>query len=239
MPKRLFLVETTPVYSVRMPRLLIADDHPLFRLALAQTLRGVVPEAVVLEAGSLAELQEQLAQDADIDVILLDLHMPDSQGLMGLAALRAEHPGVMVAMISAHDDPHTIRRALAYGAIAFIPKRSDVEQLRKALRRVLAGESYLPADLAAQVNASPASVQDANNAARLASLTPQQFKVLVRVAEGQLNKQIADALGISLRTVKAHMTALFEKLEVRNRTQASGLLRSLQLADPARHVTRD
>ena len=145
----------------------------------------------------------------------------------------------MVAMISAHDDPHTIRRALAYGAIAFIPKRSDVEQLRKALRRVLAGESYLPADLAAQVNASPASVQDANNAARLASLTPQQFKVLVRVAEGQLNKQIADALGISLRTVKAHMTALFEKLDVRNRTQASGLLRSLQLADPARHVAQD
>ena len=88
-------------------------------------------------------------------------------------------------------------------------------------------------------NASPASVQDANNAARLASLTPQQFKVLVRVAEGQLNKQIADALGISLRTVKAHMTALFEKLDVRNRTQASGLLRSLQLADPARHVAQD
>lgn len=219
-----------------MPRLLIADDHPLFRLALAQTLRDVVPGAEVLEAGSLAELQEQLAQDADIDVILLDLHMPDSQGLMGLASLRAEHPGVVVAMISAHDDPHTIRRALSYGASAFIPKRSDVEQLREALRAVLAGETHVPEALSSAVNASTQSAQDAATAARLASLTPQQFKVLVRVAEGQLNKQIADALGISLRTVKAHMTALFEKLDVRNRTQASVLLRSLQLTDPARRV---
>lgn len=222
-----------------MPRLLIADDHPLFRLALAQTLREVVPAAEVLEAGSLAEAHAQLTQDSDIDLILLDLHMPDSHGLMGLASLRAEYPGVVVAMISAHDDPHTIRRALSYGASAFIPKRSDVEQLREALRAVLAGETHVPEALSAAVNASTPSAQDAATAARLSSLTPQQFKVLVRVAEGQLNKQIADALGISLRTVKAHMTALFEKLDVRNRTQASVLLRSLQLTDPARHVADD
>lgn len=222
-----------------MPRLLIVDDHPLFRLALAQTLRQVVSGSEVLEAGSLAELHGQLAQDTDIDLVLLDLHMPDSHGLMGLASLRAEHPGVMVAMISAHDDPHTIRRALAYGASAFIPKRSDVEQLRAALHAVLAGETHVPVELSAAVNASTPSEQDASNAARLASLTPQQFKVLVRVAEGQLNKQIADELGISLRTVKAHMTALLEKLGVRNRTQASVLLRSLELADPARKVAPD
>src|SRR5687767_6503906 len=104
-----------------MPRLLIADDHPLFRLALTQALRDVVADAHVLEAGSLEEARQQLVQHPDIDLVLLDLHMPDSHGLMGLAALRAEHPGVAVAMISAHDDPHTIRRALTYGATAFIP----------------------------------------------------------------------------------------------------------------------
>lgn len=219
-----------------MPRLLIADDHPLFRLALAQAVREVVAEAEVVEAGSLAEARAQLAAQPDIDLVLLDLHMPDSHGLMGLAALRAEHPGVAVAMISAHDDPATIRRALAYGASAFIPKRSDVARLREALRAVLSCEDYLPPELRDAVLATPATSQDAATAAQLASLTAQQFKVLVRVAEGQLNKQIADALGISERTVKAHLSALFDKLGVRNRTQAGVLLRSLELADPSRHV---
>ena len=219
-----------------MPHLLIADDHPLFRLALAQAVREVVAEARVDEAGSLREAREQLAANPGIDLVLLDLHMPDSHGLMGLAALRAEHPDVAVAMISAHDDPVTIRRALAYGASAFIPKRSDVARLREALRAVLACEDYLPPELRDAVQATPATRQDATTAAQLASLTPQQFKVLVRVAEGQLNKQIADALGISERTVKAHLSALFEKLAVRNRTQAGVLLRSLELTDPARRV---
>ena len=219
-----------------MPSLLIADDHPLFRLALAQALRDVVPEAQVIEAGSLTEARACLAAHPDLDLVLLDLHMPDSHGLMGLAALRAEHPGVAVAMISAHDDPETIRRALAYGASAFIPKRSDMARLREALRAVLACEDYLPPELRDAVQSMPASTQDRATAAHLASLTPQQFKVLVRVAEGQLNKQIADALGISERTVKAHLSALFEKLGVRNRTQAGVLLRSLELTDPSRHV---
>lgn len=219
-----------------MPRLLIADDHPLFRLALTQAVRDVVSDADVLEAGSLTEARELLSRHTDIDLVLLDLHMPDSHGLMGLAAVRAEHPGVAVAMISAHDDPHTIRRALAYGASAFIPKRSDVSRLREALRAVLACEEYLPPELRAAVLANPPASEDALTAARLASLTPQQFKVLVRVAEGQLNKQIADALGISERTVKAHLSALFEKLGVRNRTQAGVLLRSLELTDPARVI---
>jgi DNA-binding NarL/FixJ family response regulator len=216
--------------------LLIADDHPLFRLALTQALREVMGDARVAEAGSLAEARTVLAQHLDIDLILLDLHLPDSHGLMGLAALRAEHPDIAVAMISAHDDPHTIRRALAYGASAFIPKRSDMERLRTALRAVLDCQEYVPPELRDAVRASPPSTQDARTAANLASLTPQQFKVLTRVAEGQLNKQIAATLNISERTVKAHLSALFEKLGVRNRTQAGVLLRSLQLIDPARRI---
>jgi DNA-binding NarL/FixJ family response regulator len=212
-------------------QVLIADDHPLFRNALAQAVRGLGAGTVVHEAGSLAAALAALAAHPDIDLVLLDLHMPDSHGLMGLATLRAEHPSVAVAMISAQDDPAVIRRALAYGAAGYIPKRSDSDVLLRALRALLDCEEYVPPDLREAVrNATPA-VNDSTTAALLARLTPQQFKVLTRVAEGQLNKQIADALGISERTVKAHLSALFEKLEVRNRTQAGVLLRSLQLSE--------
>lgn len=220
-----------------MTRLLIADDHPLYRLALAQAVRGVIDGADVAEAGSLEEARALLASQPDTDLVLLDLHMPDSHGLMGLTALRGEFPSVAVVMISAHDDPATIRRALAYGAAGFIPKRAGIDELQTALRAVLNCEEWLPPQLRADIDAQPASSEDTQLATRLATLTPQQFKVLVRVAEGRLNKQIADELGIQERTVKAHMSAIFEKLGVRNRTQAGVLLRSLELADPNRHVT--
>lgn len=219
-----------------MTRLLIADDHPLFRLALVQTVRELVSEAQVSEAASLEQARAALAAAPDTDLVLLDLHMPDSHGLMGLAALRSEFPAVAVLMISAHDDPAVIRRALAYGAAGFAPKKSSPQELKEALRSVLACEEYVPAALRDAVQAAPRSGHDAQLAARLASLSPQQFRVLALVADGKLNKQIADTLTIQERTVKAHMSAIFEKLGVRNRTQAGVLLRSLQLADPARQV---
>lgn len=214
-----------------MIRILIADDHPLFRTALAQAVAALDEASEVLEAGSLGAALALLDARRDIDLVLLDLHMPDSHGLMGLATLRAAHPAVAVAMISADDEPATVRRALAYGAAGFIPKRSDGAQLHAALRTLLEGGEYLPAELARALDALPAGDDDDRTAARLAQLTPQQFKVLTLVAEGRLNKQIADALGISERTVKAHLSALFEKLYVRNRTQAGVLLRSLQLRE--------
>lgn len=222
-----------------MTRLLIADDHPLYRLALAQAVRGVIDGGDVAEAGSLEEARAALTAQPDTDLVLLDLHLPDSHGLMGLAALRGEFPSVAVVMISAHDDPVTIRRALAFGAAGFIPKRAGMDELQTALRAVLDCEEWLPPALRADVDALPGSREDADLSARLATLTPQQFKVLSRVAEGRLNKQIADELGIQERTVKAHMSAIFEKLGVRNRTQAGVLLRSLELADPSRSVTGD
>lgn len=214
-----------------MIRILIADDHPLFRTALAQAIRGLEQASEVFEAGSLGAALGLLDAHAEIDLVLLDLHMPDSHGLMGLATLRASHPAVAVAMISADDEPDTVRRALAHGAAGYIPKRCDSATLEAALRTLLDGGEYLPDDLAARLNALPPADEDDRTAARLAQLTPQQFKVLTLVAEGRLNKQIADALGISERTVKAHLSALFEKLEVRNRTQAGVLLKSLQLRD--------
>lgn len=217
-----------------MPKILIADDHPLFRLALAQALRGVVPDARLLEAESLEAARRTLADEPDTDLVLLDLHMPDSHGLMGLAGLRAQYPAVAVVMISAHDDPLVIRRALDFGAAGFISKRADLPALEDALRTVLACDEYVPPELREPVARAPSVESDDRLAARLNSLTPQQFRVLQRVAEGWLNKQIAAELGFTERTAKAHMSAIFEKLNVRNRTQAGVLLRTLELTDPNR-----
>lgn len=219
-----------------MSHLLIADDHPLYRIALVQAVRGVVPGAQVDEADSLAAARRVLQASPGIDLVLLDLHMPDSFGLMGLAALRAEFPAVAVAMISAHDDPGTIRRALAYGAAGFIPKSASLAELQDALRAVLACETWLPESLRRAVENNPAAAEERALAIRLGSLTPQQFRVLERIGEGRLNKQIAAELGIQERTVKAHVSVIFEKLGVRNRTQAGVLLRRLEIADPTRLV---
>jgi DNA-binding NarL/FixJ family response regulator len=219
-----------------MTRLLIADDHPLFRLALVQAVREVMPEADLLEADTLMTARAVLAAHPDVDLVLLDLHMPGNRGLMGLVELRAEYPSVAVALISANDDPAVIRRALNYGAAGYIPKRADLNAIKVGLRAVLNCEEYIPEDLRAAVAAGQSSNADRELAERLSTLTPQQLRVLVLVAEGQLNKQIADALAIQERTVKAHLTAIFEKLGVRNRTQASAILHQLETGDPARLV---
>jgi DNA-binding NarL/FixJ family response regulator len=216
-----------------MPRILIADDHPLFRQALAQVLHTRFADAQLLEADTLQAAREILGADATIDLILLDLHLPDSHGLIGLATLRAEFPAVAVAMISAHEDAATIRRALALGAATYVPKRCDPALLADALQRVFDGNDELPPALAATLRGKRDDGEDSKLAARLARLSPQQFRVLGLIAAGLLNKQIADRLEIQERTVKAHVTAIFERLGVHNRTQAGVLLRSLELTDPA------
>jgi len=217
-----------------MTTLLIADDHPLFRAALGQALRSIDAELQLLEADSLDAARAQLTAHPQVDLLLLDLHMPGSHGLMGLAALRGEFPGVVVLMVSAQDDPEVVRRALAYGASGYVPKSLDLAGIRQALEAALAGESWLPPGLRQAVKSAPAQPADLDIAARLGRLTPQQIRVLQLVAQGRLNKQIADALGIQERTVKAHVSAIFERLGVRNRTQAGVLLRSLELNDPVR-----
>lgn len=219
-----------------MVRILVVDDHPLFRLALTRALAELMPEASLREADSLATAREALLAAPDTDLVLLDLHLPGSHGLAGLAALRGEFPAVAVAMISAHEDPRTVRRALEFGAAGYLLKSADLGELTEALRTVLDARTYLPPALRAAVQSQRGDSGDRDLAGRLNSLTPQQSRVLGMVAEGLLNKQIADQLGISERTVKAHLSALFERLGVRNRTQAGVLLRTLELADPSRQV---
>ena len=219
-----------------MPSLLIADDHPLFRAALRGAAADAVDDLQVFEADSLESVLAALEAQPGIDLVLLDLHMPGNHGLAGLAAIRAQHPGVAVVVVSANDDPRVIRRALDHGAAGYLPKSTGLEDLREAIRAVLGLQQWLPASLRNAVDGARSLPGDAELAARLASLSPQQFRVLALVAEGLLNKQIADRLGVQERTVTAHLTAIFERLGVRNRTQASVVLRELELSDPARQL---
>jgi DNA-binding NarL/FixJ family response regulator len=210
-------------------RVLIADDHPLFRAALVQTLSDCIDDVDVLQARDLPEVFEQLGSHDGLDLVLLDLHMPGAQGLNGLAQLRRRFPAVAVVMVSANEDPVVIRRALDHGAAGFIPKSVDLSELSEALEAVFDCREWVPPRLRRAVAEADPGGAEEGMAQRLASLTPQQLRVLEMVAQGQLNKQIADALGIQLRTVKAHMSEIFHKLGVRNRTQAGIAFRSLDV----------
>ncbi len=217
-------------------KVLIADDPPLFRTALVQALSGCLPDADILQARDLPETFGQLGREDDIDLVLLDLHMPGNHGLTGLASIRCQYPAVAVVVVSANDDPTVIRRALDHGAAGFIPKSTGLEELTEALNTVLDCREWIPAHLSRAVAGIEGAHEDRDLARRMAALTPQQFRVLAMVADGRLNKQIADELDIQERTVKAHMSEIFHKLDVRNRTQAGVAFRRLELVDPARRV---
>ena len=198
-------------------RILIADDHPLVRGALAQAVAGAVPGAEILEAGDLDGVTAALAAKAEIDLVLLDLAMPGVRGFSGLMYLRAEHPDVPVIVVSANEDRGVMRRCIDFGASGFIPKTTDIEAMRSAIRKVLAGEIWTPPDVDLS---APADKETADLVRRMASLTPQQVRVLMMVSAGLLNKQIAYELSVSEATVKAHVSAILTKLGVESRTQA-------------------
>jgi DNA-binding NarL/FixJ family response regulator len=198
-------------------RIVIADDHPLFRRALREAVGSVVAEATVGEAGSFEELTALLERDAEIDLILLDLAMPGISGFSGLIYLRAQYPAIPVVVVSASDDGATIRGSMDFGASGFIPKRFGVETLRAALAQVMAGDIWIPADVDLAAIGDPDLVRLRD---RLVTLTPQQVRVLMMLSEGLLNKQIAYELGVSEATIKAHVSAILQKLGVESRTQA-------------------
>jgi DNA-binding NarL/FixJ family response regulator len=198
-------------------RLLIADDHPLFRGALREAVTGLFREVDIAEAGTFEEVTELAERGGDVDLILLDLSMPGVRGFSGLMYLRAQYPSLPVVVVSANDDPAVIRRCMEFGASGFIPKTLGIDALRQAVTRVLQGEVWTPpdVDLARQSDAETAAM-----IARLATLTPQQVRVLMMLSGGLLNKQIAYELGVSEATVKAHVSAILQKLGVESRTQA-------------------
>jgi DNA-binding NarL/FixJ family response regulator len=198
-------------------RILVADDHPLFRDAMKQALAGVVGQHLIDEAGSLDTAIAAIEKNGEPDLILLDLKMPGAQGLSGLIYLRSQYPGVPVVIVSASDEPQMIRRAIGLGASGYIPKSTPVTTICRAITGILRGDVWIPDDLC--FPADPDSVAD-DLARRLAALTPQQVRVLMMLREGLLNKQIAFQLGISEATIKQHVSAILQKLNVDSRTQA-------------------
>ena len=198
-------------------RYIIVDDHPLFRGALRQALTVAFKTAEINEAGSLDELMVQLQGGSEVDLVLLDLAMPGVQGFSGLLLLRREHPEVPVIVVSATDDAATIRRCIEFGASGYVPKSQPVEHIRDAVRKVMSGEVWIPADVSME---GAAATGDRELAQRLSALTPQQMRVLMMLGEGLLNKQIAFKLNVSEATIKAHVSAILQKLGVDSRTQA-------------------
>jgi DNA-binding NarL/FixJ family response regulator len=198
-------------------RVIIVDDHPLFRDALRQALTNGLKDLEISEAGSLDELSRQLEADSEVDLVLLDLAMPGVRGLSGLLYLRAQYPAIPVVVVSASEDDVTIRRCIEFGASAFVPKSLPVSEIRAAIRDVLDGEIWTPPDIEL---GGETDDDTADLVSRLQKLTPQQVRVLMMLSEGLLNKQIAFHLNVSEATVKAHVSAILQKLDVDSRTQA-------------------
>ncbi len=198
-------------------RVLIADDHPLFRAAMYQALTDIVGTDI-LQAASLDEAIEQLNAHQDVELVFLDLSMPGNEGMSGLLELRSKFPDVMTVIVTAHEDPELVQRALLLGASGFIPKSASVERIADAVETVLEGEQWLPEELSFDGSSTDSSVAELSKS--LASLTPHQLKVLQMIADGLLNKQIAFELDISESTVKQHVSAILKKMGVINRTKA-------------------
>lgn len=217
-----------------MAKLIVADDHPLFRNALINAISSTFATKATIETDSFDSTCIALEQHPDTDLLLLDLHMPGNCGFLGLIQLRKNFPSLPIVVISASEELDVIRRVMAFGASAYVPKSANPADISTALNAVIAGELWVPAALKKLVlehNSSEAE-DDLDLAAKVAQLTQQQYKVLYYLTEGWLNKQIAYDLHISEATVKAHITAIFRKLGVTNRTQVVIQAQRLTLEPP-------
>ncbi|MFQ3310824.1 response regulator transcription factor [Candidatus Njordibacter sp. Uisw_039] len=207
---------------------IIADDHPLFRTAMAHTLRQRFSGAQISEVGSLPELLSLLKTGIEVDLLLLDLHIPEAHGFTGLVQVNEHFPEVPIMIVSGNDHSSVIHKAVALGASGFLPKSSSNEDIAVAIDAVVQGQVWIPANLPAVA----VGLGDEQTAERIASLTPQQLRVLTMIGEGLYNKQIASELSVTDATVRAHVTEIFRKLGVTNRTQAVIFFNRLKVEDP-------
>jgi len=209
--------------------LIVVDDHPLFRGALKQILCGAIEGLKVSEGGSFDDLAGAIESGKEVDLVLLDLALPGADGLSALIQLRVRHPELPVVVVSASEAPATVRRCLQLGALGFIPKSLSADRIREAIETVLHGRVWVPSE----IDLSGAEASDVSELlSRMASLTPQQVRVLAMLSEGLLNKQIAFKLGVSEATVKAHVSAILQKLGVDSRTQAVIAMNKIDSLDP-------
>ncbi|MEE4315556.1 response regulator [Erythrobacter dokdonensis] len=202
--------------ALPLERVLIVDDHGLVRDGLRAVLLSSFPACEIAEAGSFSEALDQLEAQPDIDIVLLDLNIPDATRFSALEQLRGDFPSLPVVMVSGSYDRVTVRDALAAGAAGFLPKTLDRETILDAIQQILAGEIYVPQEFQTDAVAE----EEESIRQLIENLTPQQRVVLGRLVAGRLNKQIAHELDISMTTVKAHVSAILCKLNVFSRTQA-------------------
>lgn len=207
-------------------KIIIADDHPLFRQALLIALKEQFNTTQWLEAETVETISECLVQNADADLLLLDLNIPGAHGFDHLIRIRKQYPDIPVVVISAYSDETIIAKAMQHGASGFVPKSESVPTIITAITQVLSGQLWVPGTFE-KVQEEVSNVADE----AIAKLTVQEYRILMMFSEGLLNKQIGDKLCVAEATVKAHASAIFRKLNVRNRTQAAMMLGQLDVAD--------
>jgi len=210
--------------------ILIADDHPLYRDALRISLEARLPDTVILEAADMQSTLAALKETPELDLLLLDLHMPGSDDLFGLLHIRKLHPEIPVAVVSGLEQVELVSKVMDAGAMGFVPKITPAEEVVDAINQMLSGETWVPERVAGQLGESDAEFSAL--ADKVATLTPSQYKVLCLLRDGLLNKQIGYQLGIAEKTVKTHVTSVLRKLDITNRTQAVLIANQLKLQPP-------
>jgi DNA-binding NarL/FixJ family response regulator len=202
----------------------IADDHPLFREAIKSIVAEHYPDYRFLEASNLDEAMQLVDKNPETDLMLLDLNMPGMNGLTGIVEMRNAAPDVPLGIISAEQDKNVVLKTISYGSIGFIAKSSSRDTIAMAIRHMLNGQIYLPADIMrddlSQKDSDKKKQPAALDLENLDSLTRKQLQVFEQMAKGGSNKQISAELNIAETTVKAHVSAILQKLKVTNRIQA-------------------
>lgn len=206
--------------------IIIADDHPLFRQALRETVAPIFTLPNIIELESLTDTRERLAEET-VELLLLDLRMPDSDGLAGLMMIKGLYPALPVIIVSASEEAETVRAAIQAGAAGYIYKSYSLRQIHDAVVQVYEGGMHIPEGVEEGVSDNEHRELDAIS--RISSLTPSQLRVFVSLSRGYMNKQIAADMDISEATVKAHVTSVYRKLGVRSRTQAVMVSKALDL----------
>jgi DNA-binding NarL/FixJ family response regulator len=206
--------------------IIVADDHPLFRDAVTHLLKRSIPGVHVTQVETLGQLSTTLSGNALPSLVLLDLKLDDTRGLDGLLLLKKQYPSLPILIISAYDDSKVVQMSMQCGASGFVPKSLEMERMAEAIQAVLAGDMWFP-ELGAAEDDTPADIHTL-----VETLTPAQLRVLALLRDGKPSKEMAAIMSVTEATIKAHLTEIFRKLKVKNRTQAVLATRDLDLPEP-------
>lgn len=206
-------------------KLLVIDDHSIVLDGLAALLVSAKPDAVVLTARDAGDARKLLDTHPDIDIILLDLRLPGFSGHEAITQFVRLRPDLPIIVLSSSEDPSDVRKAIALGALGYVPKSASRRALLSAIDLVMNGEIYVPALIVGHTDFGTRAKEPRAQIAP--HLTDRQIEVLAMLSQGQSNKSIAVGLNLSEKTVKIHISAIFKALNVVNRTQAAAVGREL------------